>query len=66
MAEKQQLGGACELGCHRFPRYLVRLSDLALGWIFAGLDRLHNGIVGDYVAWLVLGLIVFGGASAVG
>ena len=57
---------ALELGRARFPRYLVRVADLALGWIFAGLDRLHNGIVGDYVAWLVFGLIVFGGVLAIG
>jgi hypothetical protein len=39
-----------ELARDKFPRYLVRLADLGLGWIFAGLDRLHNGVVGDYVA----------------
>jgi hypothetical protein len=42
------------------------VADLALGWIFAGLDRLHNGVVGDYVAWLIVGLLVFGGVLAIG
>ena len=55
-----------ELARDKFPRYLVRVGDLALGWIFAGLDRLHNGIVGDYVAWLIVGLLVFGGVLAIG
>jgi multicomponent Na+:H+ antiporter subunit D len=55
-----------ELARDRFPRYLVRLSDLGLGWIFAGLDHLHDGVVGDYVAWLILGLLVFGGIIAIG
>jgi multicomponent Na+:H+ antiporter subunit D len=57
---------AFELGRHHLPRYLVRVADLALGWIFSGLDRLHNGIVGDYVAWLMLGLLVLGGVLAIG
>lgn len=57
---------ALELGRHHFPRYLVRIADFTLGWIFAGLDRVHNGIVGDYVAWLVLGLLVVGGMIAIG
>jgi multicomponent Na+:H+ antiporter subunit D len=55
-----------ELARDKFPRYLVRASDLVLGWIFAGLDRLHNGVVGDYVAWLMVGLLVFGGVIAIG
>jgi multicomponent Na+:H+ antiporter subunit D len=57
---------AFELGRHHFPRYLVRLVDLAFGWIFAGLDGLHSGIVGDYVAWLTFGLLVLGGVIAIG
>jgi multicomponent Na+:H+ antiporter subunit D len=57
---------ALELGRHHFPRYLVRVADLALGWIFSGLDRLHNGIVGDYVAWLMVGLLTLGGVLAIG
>jgi multicomponent Na+:H+ antiporter subunit D len=57
---------ALELGRHHFSRYLVRVADLALGWIFSGLDRLHNGIVGDYVAWLMVGLLVVGGVLAIG
>jgi multicomponent Na+:H+ antiporter subunit D len=55
-----------ELARDKFPRYLVRVADLGLGWIFAGLDRLHNGVVGDYVAWLIVGLLVFGGVLAIG
>ena len=27
-------------------------------------NRLHNGVIGDYVAWLVFGLLVFGSALA--
>ncbi len=55
-----------ELSRDKFPRYLVRLADLGLGWIFAGLDRLHNGVVGDYVAWVIVGLLVLGGVIAIG
>jgi hypothetical protein len=38
----------------------------ALHPVFAGLDRLHNGVVGDYVAWLTLGVLVLGGVIAAG
>ncbi len=55
-----------ELARDKSPRYLVRLADLGLGWIFAGLDRLHNGVVGDYVAWVIVGLLVLGGVVAIG
>jgi hypothetical protein len=41
-------------------------SDRLSGSILENLDRLHNGIVGDYVAWLLFGLVVFGGALAFG
>ncbi|HUC72670.1 MAG TPA: hypothetical protein VMS01_15885 [Stellaceae bacterium] len=44
----------------------MRIVHLAVGWIFTGLDRLHNGVVGDYVAWLTFGLLVFGGILATG
>lgn len=44
----------------------MRLADVALGPLFAGLDRLHDGIVGDYVAWLLFGVLVLGGTIAIG
>jgi hypothetical protein len=37
-----------------------------LGPVFLILDRLHNGIVGDYVAWLAGGLFVVGAMLAFG
>ena len=55
-----------EIARDKFPRYVVRAADLGLGWIFAGLDKLHDGFVGDYVAWLIVGLLVFGGVLAIG
>ncbi len=27
--------------------------------IFTAVDRLHDGIIGDYVAWIVFGLALF-------
>jgi multicomponent Na+:H+ antiporter subunit D len=57
---------AFELGRSHLPRFSVRVADLGFGWIFAGLDRIHNGVVGDYVAWLSFGLLVFGGILAIG
>jgi hypothetical protein len=57
---------AIQLGRHHFPRGLVRIAGLSLRWMFAGLDRLHNGILSDHVAWLLLALLVVGGIIAIG
>lgn len=55
---------ALQLSRGHFPRPWVRASDRLSAPIFGLLDRLHNGIVGDYVAWLLFGLVVLGGALA--
>ncbi|HEY1300369.1 MAG TPA: proton-conducting transporter membrane subunit [Stellaceae bacterium] len=57
---------ALQLARDHLPKLLPRISHLVLGPVLAGLDHLHNGVVGDYVAWILLGLIVFGGVLAVG
>jgi hypothetical protein len=31
----------------------------------AGLKALHSGVVGDYIAWLTVGIAVLGGLVAV-
>ncbi|EYD77717.1 hypothetical protein Rumeso_00675 [Rubellimicrobium mesophilum DSM 19309] len=46
----------------RLPAPLVWLSSLVLRPVFQGLDRLHNGRIGDYAAWLAIGLALLGGA----
>ena len=43
-------------------RWLARLGDRLL----TPLHAVHSGHIGDYVAWLVLGVAVFGGAFAIG
>jgi hypothetical protein len=30
------------------------------------MHRLHSGLIGDYVAWIVVGLAMFAGAFALG
>jgi multicomponent Na+:H+ antiporter subunit D len=40
----------------RLPRLWLGVSDRALAPLFVVIDRLHNGVVGDYVAWIVVGL----------
>ena len=57
---------ALQLSRGYFPRPVAGASDRLSGPIFEVLDRLHNGIVGDYVAWLLSGVVVFGGALAFG
>jgi len=57
---------ALQLARGHFPPPSGHVSDRLSGPAFGLLDRLHNGIVGDYVAWLLFGPVVFGGALAFG
>jgi hypothetical protein len=57
---------ALELARAHIPNPLKRVSDLVTGPIFLALDRIHNGVVTDYVAWLLFGTIVLGGVVAIG
>src|SRR5579883_2197284 len=50
---------AHDLGRSRLPRLWLALSDRALAPLFVVVDRLHNGLVGDYVAWIAVGLALF-------
>jgi multicomponent Na+:H+ antiporter subunit D len=45
-----------DLSRARLPRLWLAVSDRALAPFFIVIDRLHNGVVGDYVAWIVVGL----------
>jgi multicomponent Na+:H+ antiporter subunit D len=55
-------------GFDLFRRYLpkpaVRLSNAVSTPLFRVLDWLHSGLIGDYVAWIVVGLAVFAIAFA--
>jgi multicomponent Na+:H+ antiporter subunit D len=43
------------------PAFFVRLVDLVLGPFAAAVERMHNGLIGDYAVWMLLGLTLFGG-----
>ncbi|MFC0410141.1 complex I subunit 5 family protein [Roseomonas elaeocarpi] len=49
---------AWDLGRQHLPRLLDRPVDALTAPVFAGLDRLHSGLIGDEVAWILLGLAV--------
>jgi multicomponent Na+:H+ antiporter subunit D len=55
---------AGNLARRRLPRILVRTNDVLTGPVFRGLHVLHSGRVGDYVAWIVVGLALFAMAFA--
>jgi multicomponent Na+:H+ antiporter subunit D len=40
----------------RLPALLIRSTDRAMRPVLHGLGALHSGLVGDYVAWIVVGL----------
>ena len=48
-----------ELTRDRIPAPLVHAADRMLQPVLDGLDRLHSGLVGDYVVWLLAGLSLF-------
>ncbi|HSU07263.1 MAG TPA: proton-conducting transporter membrane subunit [Acetobacteraceae bacterium] len=48
----------------RLPRVFVWLVDGASWPLFDAVTRLHTGLVGDYVLWIVIGLAVFTAAFA--
>ena len=50
---------AFDLTRRHLPKPMNRASDLVSEPIYRGLHRLHNGVVGDYVAWIVGGLALF-------
>jgi multicomponent Na+:H+ antiporter subunit D len=54
---------AWDLARAHLPRVALRISD-AVTARFRLLEALHSGLIGDYVAWLVLGLGLFALALA--
>lgn len=46
---------------HRLPKILPDAADRLLGPVFDGLNRLHSGVINDYVVWLALGVALFAG-----
>jgi multicomponent Na+:H+ antiporter subunit D len=53
-----------QLGRDRTPLPLKRSVDLVMRPFFLLLDRMHDGVIGDYLAWLFAGLVVFGAIVA--
>lgn len=49
---------------YRLPLWMQQLGDLAIQRPISILRALQSGHVGDYVTWIVVGVAVFGGASA--
>ena len=54
---------AWALGRDRWPRFLTRSTDAVTQPLLRGLDDLHSGLVGDYVAWMIVGLAGFAAAA---
>ena len=53
---------AFDLLHRRLPASITKTTVLLARPFATGLDELHSGAVGDYVAWLVVGLALFTGA----
>ncbi len=57
---------AFDLWRSRLPRWLATPVERGTAPLFVAVDRLHSGIVGDYVAWITVGLAAFAAAAAFG
>jgi len=49
---------------HKLPRAIVRPVRATQSLPARGLEALHSGLIGDYVAWLAVGLALIAGALA--
>jgi multicomponent Na+:H+ antiporter subunit D len=50
---------AFNLGRETLPKLITETARTLLHPIFAGLQALHSGLIGDYIAWLAVGLALF-------
>jgi multicomponent Na+:H+ antiporter subunit D len=41
------------------PEVVTKGVDVVLRPVFGSLQALHSGLIGDYVAWLVVGVAMF-------
>jgi multicomponent Na+:H+ antiporter subunit D len=56
---------AHDLGRAWLPRWWLRTAERVLaGPVFAAIDRTHDGVVGDHVVWILIGLAIFAVSSA--
>jgi multicomponent Na+:H+ antiporter subunit D len=55
-----------DLGRRHLPRALTAASEFVSEPLFRVLHRLHDGIIGDYVAWIAAGLALFVAVLALG
>jgi multicomponent Na+:H+ antiporter subunit D len=53
-----------ELGRDRLPRPVLAVVDRLLRPPLAAIRLWHSGLIGDYVAWMMVGLAVFGASFA--
>jgi multicomponent Na+:H+ antiporter subunit D len=56
---------AYDLGRARLPSSWRRAGERVLaGPVFTAIDRTHDGVIGDYVVWILIGLTLFSVSSA--
>ena len=56
---------AHDLGRAWLPRSWLRAVErIVSGSVFGAIDRTHDGVVGDYVVWILVGLALFSVSSA--
>jgi len=58
------IGAALLITAHNFardklPRLWLTASDRLINPVLFVIDRLHDGLVGDYVTWIIAGLALF-------
>jgi len=54
-----------ELARDRLPGSWLRVTECVFtGPVSAAIDRTHDGVIGDYVVWILVGLALFSVSSA--
>lgn len=56
---------AFNLGRDKLPGALTSAAKALLSPLFAGLEALHSGLIGDYIAWVAVGLALFTAAFTI-
>ncbi len=57
---------AFELWRHKMPRLVTTAVDWGSAPVALGVARLHTGLIGDYVTWILVGLAIFTISFALG
>jgi|GEM_PF-5515258 len=57
---------ALDLNRHRFTDAMVRRGALLVRPAYRALQVMHDGVIGDYVLWMMAGMVFLAGVAMIG